>query len=510
MPDHVENVLRKSGPLLAAAACIWGAGIFADELPDSVRQSALEELRVLDRVSTPKFRGTSASRPAERASKNPSPAKAAGSKPHAFTQGVTASAPDEITGRSSLPSAELPSGQLETRSLPDTDERPPTIRPARPTIARPPIRSKSASWNPRESKPRPSVQPQQAEPVTSSPATAIEAKSAVPSVSSESHSTPEASPFAEVLNDRAVPQAEAVNPFDTNEKDWRPATNRIASPTTSESTHQSRTPEPRNADPVQPQARAIAVAKPAEQTRRSKSRSEQIGADRPVSVLDFLAQNGEPVDSTKEIANAQAPRSSESAASGAFARAERATAARAAVSTPTINRDASAVVANGLPRSVQSENSSHQSLESIDESEASLATPPAEQVAQHDAPPSEQQKLDARAGRDGFMGYCPVTLRDHKTLVDGKAEFSSSYGGERFEFASAEAKAAFDADPSRYSPAHAGRDVVLSAGQIDAPGSLRHATYYKNRLYLFRSSQTCRLFESDPTRYVADDENSRQ
>ncbi len=107
------------------------------------------------------------------------------------------------------------------------------------------------------------------------------------------------------------------------------------------------------------------------------------------------------------------------------------------------------------------------------------------------------------------MGFCPVTLRDGKTLVDGKAAFSSNFGGERFEFASAEAKAAFDADPERYSPAHAGRDIVLAAGQIDVPGSLRHATYYKNRLYLFRSEQTCRLFESDPARYAADDESGR-
>jgi hypothetical protein len=48
--------------------------------------------------------------------------------------------------------------------------------------------------------------------------------------------------------------------------------------------------------------------------------------------------------------------------------------------------------------------------------------------------------------------------------------------------------------------------MVRAAAHIDVPGSLRHATYYKNRLYLFRSEQTCRLFEADPARYAVEDD----
>ena len=49
MRERPENLVRNAGPLLAAALCVWGAASFADELPDSVRERALQELRVLDR-----------------------------------------------------------------------------------------------------------------------------------------------------------------------------------------------------------------------------------------------------------------------------------------------------------------------------------------------------------------------------------------------------------------------------------------------------------------------------
>ena len=122
----------------------------------------------------------------------------------------------------------------------------------------------------------------------------------------------------------------------------------------------------------------------------------------------------------------------------------------------------------------------------------------------------EQRQLDARAERDGLLGFCPVTLREERKLADGRPEFSTLYESQEYCFATREAKAAFDATPERFVPANGGHDIVLAAGKIRVRGSLRHATYFENRLYLFRSEQTHRLFEADPARYVPDRSQSAE
>ncbi|MBA3315798.1 MAG: hypothetical protein H0T47_21235 [Planctomycetaceae bacterium] len=200
-----------------------------------------------------------------------------------------------------------------------------------------------------------------------------------------------------------------------------------------------------------------------------------------------------------ESARATRPLASPSSAASAFA--------KGAAKIDTEDEGAK-VVANGSARSVsQSSIPSDAPLQSINDIETHLETPPRDRhFAEFDQPQTEQQKLGSRSDRDGFMGFCPVTLRDHKSLVDGLQEFTTVYREATFTFATSEAKAIFDADPDRYAPANQGRDVVLAAGQISVAGSLRHATYYRNRLYLFRSEQTCGLFVADPARYVTDAE----
>ncbi|MDQ3331213.1 MAG: hypothetical protein M3552_11250 [Planctomycetota bacterium] len=200
-----------------------------------------------------------------------------------------------------------------------------------------------------------------------------------------------------------------------------------------------------------------------------------------------------------ESARATRPLASPSSAASAFAKG---------AAKIDAEDDGAKVVANGSARSVrQSSIPSDGPLQSINDIETHLETPPRDRhFAELDQPQTEQQKLGSRSDRDGFMGFCPVTLRDHKSLVDGLQEFTTVYREVTFTFATSEAKAIFDADPDRYAPANQGRDVVLAAGQISVAGSLRHATYYQNRLYLFRSEQTCRLFVADPARYVTDGE----
>ncbi|MCY2963187.1 MAG: hypothetical protein NT069_05950, partial [Planctomycetota bacterium] len=104
----------------------------------------------------------------------------------------------------------------------------------------------------------------------------------------------------------------------------------------------------------------------------------------------------------------------------------------------------------------------------------------------------------------GLMGYCPVTLKDTRQMAQASPEFASQFGGRRYEFASAEAKQAFDANPRRYLPAMNGQDVVrLSQGERGIEGTLDHAAWYRGKLYLFASDETLQVFVNSPSDFVS-------
>ncbi len=246
MPDHIESMLRKTAPLIAAAVGVWGASLLADDLPDSVRERALQELRVLDRVPA-----SESHRPAPPRSKAssvttavPSPAKAA--PPTAIRtviEPAAAASPEHSAPVPERPSTDRHAEPLGSRAI----ETPPTIRPARPTIVRPPIRSRPAVSNPWDelATPTKTLQPTESKPTDESSETKGVAEQILPPSGGQT-SVPEASPFAEVVDDPAPSQTEAANPFnaDADAKDWRPATtsaaNSIASPQTQEPMHSRR------------------------------------------------------------------------------------------------------------------------------------------------------------------------------------------------------------------------------------------------------------------------------
>ncbi len=126
-----------------------------------------------------------------------------------------------------------------------------------------------------------------------------------------------------------------------------------------------------------------------------------------------------------------------------------------------------------------------------------------QQAAEADRRLRQQRLIQSRADRTGFKGFCPVALRDRRDLIDAQAEYSATFGLQTYEFSSAEAKAAFEADPSRYAPAAGGNDVVVlvNSGEEQA-GILDFALWYRDRLYLFRSRETMTLFNKDPQKYA--------
>jgi YHS domain-containing protein len=126
-----------------------------------------------------------------------------------------------------------------------------------------------------------------------------------------------------------------------------------------------------------------------------------------------------------------------------------------------------------------------------------------QQIAEQDRRTHQQRLIQSRSGQAGFKGFCPVELRDRRELIDTNPQFTATFGLQTYTFSSAEARTAFEADPSRYAPAAGGSDVVLlvNSGE-EEQGMLDYALWYRDRLYLFRSRETMAMFNKDPQRFA--------
>jgi len=127
-----------------------------------------------------------------------------------------------------------------------------------------------------------------------------------------------------------------------------------------------------------------------------------------------------------------------------------------------------------------------------------------QQMAEQERRKQQKRLIQSRAGQTGFKGFCPVALRERRELVEANEQFTSTFGLQAYAFSSAESKAAFDAEPSRYAAAAGGSDVVVlvNSGEEQA-GQLDYALWYRDRLYLFRSRETMTLFSKDPQRFAS-------
>ncbi|MBX3450259.1 MAG: YHS domain-containing protein [Planctomycetaceae bacterium] len=134
-------------------------------------------------------------------------------------------------------------------------------------------------------------------------------------------------------------------------------------------------------------------------------------------------------------------------------------------------------------------------------------TPAANAAPVAKAAPSEadekMRRIRERDGMTGLKGFCPVTLRDQRELRDAQTQFESAYRGQKYHFASADAKLRFEANPARYAPAAYGADVVSLARDKDVvEGTLDHAAWFRGRLYLFGSQASHDEFVSNPVEFA--------
>lgn len=103
----------------------------------------------------------------------------------------------------------------------------------------------------------------------------------------------------------------------------------------------------------------------------------------------------------------------------------------------------------------------------------------------------------------GLEGYCPVTLAEKGSWVEGRAQWGARHRGRTYLFAGEPQQRAFLADPDRYAPALSGDDPVMAfdSGK-SVPGQRRYGVTYQSRIYLFSTPETRTAFSSDPQRYT--------
>lgn len=100
---------------------------------------------------------------------------------------------------------------------------------------------------------------------------------------------------------------------------------------------------------------------------------------------------------------------------------------------------------------------------------------------------------------------CLVSLLEDKQLVRGSSEFTETYESETYVFATATAATRFRDHPRRYRPVAGGHDLVgLKSGELVELGSLQHAAWYRQRLYLFTTGEHLQTFASSPRTFLLD------
>ena len=102
----------------------------------------------------------------------------------------------------------------------------------------------------------------------------------------------------------------------------------------------------------------------------------------------------------------------------------------------------------------------------------------------------------------GLEGYCAVSLVDKRLWVEGRAKWGVRHRGRTYLFAGPEEQKAFLANPDRYAPGLAGDDPVLATDLgRKVPGQRQYGVSYRSKVFLFSSPDTKAAFEANPQKY---------
>ena len=104
----------------------------------------------------------------------------------------------------------------------------------------------------------------------------------------------------------------------------------------------------------------------------------------------------------------------------------------------------------------------------------------------------------------GLEGYCPVTLAERGVWTEGRAQWGVRHRGRTYLFAGPEQQQAFLTNPDRFSPALSGDDPVLAIEKGKSlPGRRAYGVTYQSRIYLFASAENRAAFTANPERFTA-------
>ena len=119
-------------------------------------------------------------------------------------------------------------------------------------------------------------------------------------------------------------------------------------------------------------------------------------------------------------------------------------------------------------------------------------------------PVSANQAIEQPPMPLGLEGYCPVTLVESGNWVEGQAGWGARHRGRTYLFRGLEEQQAFLADPDRYAPALSGDDPVAAFDSgTSLPGERRYGVTYQQRIYLFASPESRAAFAANPQRYTS-------
>ncbi|HSJ96266.1 MAG TPA: YHS domain-containing (seleno)protein [Myxococcota bacterium] len=108
-----------------------------------------------------------------------------------------------------------------------------------------------------------------------------------------------------------------------------------------------------------------------------------------------------------------------------------------------------------------------------------------------------KQLVNVNAEGVALEGHDPVGFHAQRRPVKGHPRWSSRFGGATYWFASAESKAAFDADPARYEPAFGGYCGYAASIQRISPVDVRFFQILDGRLVLQHNQKALDLWSQD-------------
>ncbi|MEZ5812020.1 MAG: YHS domain-containing (seleno)protein [Rhizobiaceae bacterium] len=100
-------------------------------------------------------------------------------------------------------------------------------------------------------------------------------------------------------------------------------------------------------------------------------------------------------------------------------------------------------------------------------------------------------------------GYDPVAYFSQSQAVEGSDALTATHDGATYRFASAENKAAFEADPEKFLPAYGGYCAYGMSQGYKAPIDPQAFTIVDDKLYLNYSLGVRKTWQSDIPGYVA-------